>query len=167
MEKRISEKVNKHQDDFKSSLKSWIDTCQEIDITKKSEFLRFIYDFDKLQLTKEDFCKRRRCKSIVPHYQRCLAKRACNEQCTRKRKDDSDYCGTHDKNRPHGVVNFDEKPGPSLKKVEVWLQEIGGINYYIDNNNNIYKTEDIISNVNNPLVIAKYSLVDGVYKYNN
>ena len=45
----------------------------------------------------------------------------------------------------------------------VWPQEINGILYYIDNNNNIYKSEEIISNKINPNVIAKYKEEDGVY----
>jgi len=40
--------------------------------------------------------------------------------------------------------------------VEVFLQEIHGINYYIDKENNVYKTEDIISNAKNPNIVAKY-----------
>ena len=31
-----------------------------------------------------------------------------------------------------------------LKRVEIWLQEINGIIYYIDSNMNIYNTEDIL-----------------------
>ena len=30
--------------------------------------------------------------------------------------------------------------------------------YYLDNNENIYKSEDIISNKKNPLIIAKYKI---------
>ena len=42
-------------------------------------------------------------------------------------------------------------------KIEVFVQEIQGINYYIDKNGNVYKTEDIVSNSKNPLIIAKYN----------
>ena len=45
----------------------------------------------------------------------------------------------------------------------VWPQEINGILYYIDNYNNIYKSEEIISNKINPNIIAKYKLHDGIY----
>ena len=44
------------------------------------------------------------------------------------------------------------------KKVEVWVQEIKGISYYIDNVNNVYKPEDILSNIINPSIIAKWAL---------
>ena len=46
----------------------------------------------------------------------------------------------------------------TLKKVEVWIQEIHGINYYIDSNNNVYRPEDIITNKESPSVIAKWKL---------
>ena len=38
----------------------------------------------------------------------------------------------------------------------MWLQEIKGIKYYIDDNNNVYNNYDIINNVENPRIIAKY-----------
>ena len=120
----------------------------------------FIYDYNNLTLDKDDFSKRKRIKSHVPHYLRCMAKRANGEQCTRKKKDDSCYCGTHDKNRPHGVVDKDDENDVKLKKMEVRLQDINGILYYIDKFNNIYKTDDIIENKVNPSVIAKYRIDD-------
>ncbi len=45
-------------------------------------------------------------------------------------------------------------------KIEVWVQEIKGIHYFIDQNNNVYQTEDIISNKSNPDIIAKWVLND-------
>ena len=40
----------------------------------------------------------------VPSSERCMAKRANGEQCTRRKKQDSCYCGTHTKGTPHGTV---------------------------------------------------------------
>ena len=81
-----------------------------------------------------------------------------------KKKDDSNFCGTHDKNRPHGVVSDINMEQPLVKNY-VWIQEINGIHYYIDDYNNIYRTEDILENKNNPKVIAKYKIEDNLYKY--
>jgi hypothetical protein len=39
--------------------------------------------------------------------------------------------------------------------VEVIAHEIQGIIYYIDSNLNVYNTEDIFKNINNPRIIAK------------
>lgn len=167
MEKRVTCKINEYQDQFKSDIKDWIEQNSTIDFSSKSELLKFIYDYNSLTLEKEDFSKRKRVKSIVPHYLRCNAKRANGEQCTRKKKDDSCYCGTHDKNRPHGIITCGECNEETLTKMAVWPQEINGILYYIDDFGNIYKSEEIISNIVNPNVIAKYTLVNGVYSIIN
>lgn len=163
MEKRLVSKVSEYQDKFKLDIKGWVETNSSMDYPTKSELLKFIYDYDSLTLGKEDFTKRKRVKSIVPYYLRCNAKRANGEQCTRKKKDDSCYCGTHDKNRPHGIVECNECKEEKLTQTTVWPQEINGILYYIDDIGNIYKSEEIISNKINPNVIARYTLTDGVY----
>ena len=50
-----------------------------------------------------------------------------------------------------------------MKKKEIFLQEINGILYYLDHDNNVYNTTDIINNKINPSVFAKYDIVDGMY----
>ena len=167
MEKRVTNKINEYQDKFKADIKTWVENNDSIDFNTKSTLLQFIYDYNSMTLEKEDFSKRKRVKSFVPHYLRCTAKRANGEQCTRKKKDDSCYCGTHDKNRPHGVIECGECKEQELTKMSVWPQEINGILYYIDNYNNIYKSEEIISNKINPNIIAKYAVKDGVYSILN
>ena len=125
---------------------------------KSTQLLQYIYDYDRLSFNKEDFQKRKRVKNFVPVYDRCCAKRANDEQCTRRRKDSSEYCGTHVKGTPHGIVveNANEQQKNNTHKVEVWVQDIQGIVYYIDNSNNVYDTADIIKNQVNPKIIAKY-----------
>jgi hypothetical protein len=166
MEKRINDKVSVYVDTFKSTIKTYIEDNKNMQFDDKSELLKMVYDLDRLQITKEDFAKRKRSKSVVPYYNRCIAKKACGEQCTRKKQNESEFCGTHDKNRPHGVINSDA--GILTKKnveLEIWLQEINGIMYFIDKNNNIYKTEDIKENSKNPQIIAKYEKENDVYKF--
>lgn len=166
MEKRITNKVSQYIEIFKTDIKNKLEDDKELNYDFKSDFLKFIYDYESLNLNKEDFVKRRRIKSMVPSYMRCMAKRANGEQCTRKKRDGTCYCGTHEKSRPHGEIDND-KEEVKYKKVEIWLQEINGILYYIDSNNNIYKTEDIISNQINPSIHAKYNIVDGNYVFVN
>ena len=86
---------------------------------------------------------------------RCNAKRANNEQCTRRRKEGSEYCGTHVKGVPHGLVTADNM-NEHTTKLEVIATEIMGIVYYIDNNKNVYNTEDIMNQSQTPRIIAKY-----------
>jgi len=166
MEKRINDKVSVYVDTFKSTIKTYIEDNKNMQFDDKSDLLKMVYDLDRLQITKEDFAKRKRCKSVVPFYSRCIAKKACGGQCTRKKQTSSEFCGTHDKNRPHGVINSNANE-ESVKNIEleIWLQEINGINYFIDKNNNIYKSEDIIHNSKTPQIIAKYEKENDVYKF--
>ena len=164
MEKTINKKIETHQIDFKNQIKTWFETHQAciktIDVNGstdlKSEFLQFVFDSPSLAFDTEDFQKRKRVKNFVPIFDRCCAKRACNEQCTRRKKEGFEYCGTHIKGTPHGIVDAQNETKNTTQKVEVYAQDIQGIVYYIDKNNNVYQTEDIISNKINPKIIAKY-----------
>ena len=47
---------------------------------------------------------------------------------------------------------------PVNKKNSVWAQDIKGIMYYIDDNKNVYNTEDVMKNTPNPRIIANYNI---------
>lgn len=168
MERRVSKKIEKHQVAFKDAIKEWFET-NDVTLTRsaggdaRSDFLKFVYDYDGLSLTKEDFQKRKRVKNVVPHFERCTAKRANGDQCTRRKKDGCCFCGTHVKGTPHGVITSDGEASKGVVKIEVWVQEIKGINYYIDSNKNVYRAEDIIGNRSAPKVIAKWAMDSGEY----
>ena len=55
------------------------------------ESLKYIYDYERLTLNKDDFMKRKRVKNSVPFCDRCCAKRASGEQCTRRKKEEDEY----------------------------------------------------------------------------
>ena len=134
---------------------------QQVDSLFK-QIISFVYDYEKLKLTKEDFMKRKRVKNIVPAQHRCHAKRANGEQCTRKKKTGCDYCGTHTKGVPNSIMDDAANVSSSAMKVSqqnvnVWVQNIKGIEYFIDAKNNVYKHEDVIENTANPQIIAKCS----------
>jgi hypothetical protein len=156
MEKRLSKKAEIYISNFKDNIKE--KSCQLglIKNEQVNQLLQYIYDYERLSFVKEDFQKRKRVKNFVPIYDRCCARRASDEQCTRRRKEGSEYCGTHMKGTPHGIVDAQEEPKNNTQKVEVWVQEIQGIAYYIDKNGNVYQAEDIVSNIMNPKIIAKY-----------
>ena len=165
MERRLTKKCGDHLSEFKEGIKDWFDKngseiCGDCNT---QDFLKFVYDFDGLELTKEDFLKRKRVKSLVPQYERCTANRANGEQCTRRKQTGINFCGTHNKGTPHGVVSSNTQENTQYSKVEVFLKEIKGINYYLDGTSNVYKAEDILANKIDPAVIAHYKLVDGVY----
>jgi hypothetical protein len=50
-----------------------------------------------------------------------------------------------------------------MQKIEVWAQDIQGIIYYIDKMMNVYQAEDIVSNKQNPKIIAKYVKIGETY----
>jgi len=156
MERRLNKKVETYIGSFKDSIREKATQLGLNNDTKSTQLLQYIYDYDRLSFNKEDFQKRKRVKNFVPIYDRCCAKRASNEQCTRRRKEGSEYCGTHMKGTPHGILDVQNDNKVSTQKVEVWAQDIQGIVYYIDKFNNVYDTADIIKNQINPKIIAKY-----------
>ena len=162
MDKQINNKISIHIRDIVDHVDQYIKT-NTIDDNNKTNIVNIIKNFPELKLTSDDLQKKRRTKNQIPLYLKCNACRANGEQCSRRKRDNYDYCGTHEKNRPYGEYNNGENV-QTYKKVEVWTEDINGIIYYIDNNNNVYKTQDIISNVINPSVIYKYQYLDGVYK---
>tara|TARA_B100000161_G_C33343879_1_gene321395 strand:- start:27 stop:545 length:519 start_codon:yes stop_codon:yes gene_type:complete len=167
MERRITKKIDSHQVEFKNSIKEWITKSKGfalVDEKVLGEFMRYIYDYPSLKLEKTDFQKRRRVTNTVPLFERCNAIIAGGEQCTRRKKQNCKFCGTHCNKQPHGVINNEGKSIPQMKKVEVWVEIIKGIHYYIDANHNVYMPGDIISGSTKPRIIGKWKKnADGVY----
>lgn len=160
MERRLNKKLETYITTFKDNIREKATQLGLSSDGKSTQLLQYIYDYDRLSFNKEDFQKRKRVKNFVPIYDRCCAKRAAGEQCTRRKKEGSEYCGTHMKGTPHGIVDNSDEPKINTQKVELWAQDIKGIVYYIDKYNNVYDTADIIKNKVNPKIIAKY-LKDG------
>ena len=157
MEKRIKAKVDdyflKFKEDIKNCIVSKNDKCDISEL--QNELIKFVYAYEKLNLDKEDLQNAKELKILFLTMKDC-AKRANNEQCTRRRKDGEMFCGTHIKGTPNGIFNSEHEKKPSKKVVEVTVQDIKGIVYYIDEENNVYNTEDVIANKENPRVIAKW-----------
>jgi hypothetical protein len=95
---------------------------------------------------------------VLPSEQ-CGAKKSSGLQCTRRRKNAEKYCGTHMKGCPHGdISNNVNETAKTRYTVNVWMQVIDEIPFYIDDDRNVYQADDIISNKVNPRVIAKYEI---------
>ena len=163
MEKRLNRKVETYMSAFKDEIREKATQLGLSTDAKSAQLLQYIIDYDRLSFNKEDFQKRKRVKNFVPIYDRCCAKRATDEQCTRRRKVDSEFCGTHLKGTPHGIMESPNEQKMTTTKVEVWAQDIQGIIYYIDKANNVYETSDIIKNQVNPKIIAKYVQIGDHY----
>jgi len=163
MEKRIAVKIDAYCTEFKDDIINVV--SRQCDEQTLNILTNYINNYNNFNLTKEDFSKRKRVKNIVPFYDRCCARRANNDRCTRRRKDDCKFCGTHVKGQPHGIIdnNDDENTMAKFKKITVRQQDIKGIIYYIDDEQNVYNPSDIV-NGNAPRIIAKYvSHADGSY----
>ena len=164
MERRINKKIENYISEFKDNVKQ---KASEFGLTKDpnlTQLVQYIYDYDRLALGKEDFMKRKRVKNIVHLSERCCAKRANGEQCTRRRKDNTtEFCGTHLKGTPHGICDLEEDHKPKGIQIEVWAQDIQGIVYYIDKASNVYNMEDIMQHKINPKIIAKYVKIGDTY----
>jgi hypothetical protein len=156
MEKRLNKKAESYITSFKDGIREKVTQMGMTKDQQVNQLLQYIYDYDRLSFNKEDFQKRKRVKNFVPIFDRCCAKRASNEQCTRRKKEGCEYCGTHLKGTPHGIIDVQNEPKNNTQKIEVCAQDIQGIVYYIDKSGNVYQAEDIISNKVNPKIIAKY-----------
>jgi hypothetical protein len=159
MEKRLNKKLEQYILTFKTNIR---DKAVEMGLTNSNEvnqLIQYIYDYDRLTFETIDFQKRKRVKNFVPMFDRCCAKRATNERCTRRKKEGCEYCGTHMKGTPHGIVddNLNDNAPMTTQKIQVWAQDIQGIIQYIDNFGNVYQPEDILTNKINPKIIAKYT----------
>jgi hypothetical protein len=155
MEKRINKKIESYVTKFKDDLRGKLTSLNFDDKTKLNDLLEFLYDYERLSILKDDLVKRKRIKNSIPCVNRCCAKRANGEQCTRRRKENCEFCGTHSKGTPHGLVQTSENNENATQKLEVVAEEIFGIVYYIDKYNNVYKTEDILQGKENPEIVAK------------
>ena len=156
MEKRLNKKVELYFSQLKENIRNKMTEIDMLKMEEGNQLLQYIYDYDRLNLNKEDFMKRKRVKNSVVLSDRCCAKRANGDQCTRRRKDEDEYCGTHMKGTPHGIIEVGAQDKIVNQKIEVWAQDSQGIIYYIDKGNNVYQAEDIIVNKTNPKIIAKY-----------
>ena len=168
---------------FKESIKTWFETNKCTIISdehpasstynptnqNKSEFMKFVFDYNSItspSTTLKSEKKRRRNK--IPTYELCIANRANGEQCTRRKKisestdpsqDTYNFCGTHLKGTPNGIIKTASKPIVD-EKINIWVADIGGINYYIDNNHNVYHTDDVLKNKHSPRIISKWTKND-------
>lgn len=164
MRKKITAKVDEYMIDFKNSIKDYFQE-NNLKVTNNekedeiSDFLKFIYDYKSIEFNQDDFQKRKRIKNKVPDFNRCCALKSNGERCSRKVKEEGqcNYCGTHIKGIPYGSIlnSSAAQENHSEKKVEIWIQEVNGIEWYIDNELNVYDVNDIKNGSLNPKIVHK------------
>ena len=92
MDKKLNRRVEAYLTNFKNHMKELI-LKQDLDNEKATVLVEAIYNYERLEFTKEDVSKRKRIKNAIPGLNRCNAKRANGEQCTRKQKEGHTFCG--------------------------------------------------------------------------
>lgn len=157
MEKRLNTKLENYVSAFKREIVQQIQSGLSDD-----DLIQYVMEYQGITLEDTDFLKRKRSNNIVPVCEKCTAKRMNDTQCTRRKQGGTEFCGTHIKGTPYGVME-PSTTSPTIKQVEIFQQEINGILYYIDNEHRVYSMEDVLSNKTNPKVIASYLLTEGTY----
>ena len=185
MDRKLNKRIADYVSDFKKNIRNQALMIDFAEKEKIEQLIQYVYEYDRLVLSKEDVSKRKRIKNSIPSMNRCHAKRANGEQCTRKQKEGCMFCGTHEKGTPHGVVETNGtipihihdsseysmveygtgtiQQTNSVVVSEVFAEEIGGIVYYLDKYSHVFNTEDVLKNLENPRVVATYTYQDGVY----
>lgn len=181
MEKTINQHIDAYFSKFKNDIQLKSINLDFSEKDKMNELLEYVFEYEKHILPKEIFVKKTKAIpsqqssqssliSTVQEEERCVAMRKQGDRCNRKRTKGNMYCGTHcikhiqqgcglgqeicvssEGNMNQCVIsnNLDNV------HLEVIAQEIQGIIYYVDKDLNVYNTEDIFKNLNNPKIIAK------------
>jgi len=155
----INKSIETYTIQFKNDLQQKINVLElittqssESERTKIRELMEYIYEYPKLSLTKKDTVVNSPSSSSSQQNMYCVANRSDGIQCTRKKKKNCEYCGTHAKLEN---TNSMKSSIPQIKKMDVSAEEINGIIYYIDEYGNVYHTEDILEGKENPRIVGK------------
>ena len=94
-------------------------------------------------------------KNNICKSEQCLAKKANGSQCSRRKKFDHNFCGSHIKSLPYGMVdNYTEIGSNSSDNIdnnyiETWVDPILGSGYLVDKNNIVYT-----NNIDDPQIVG-------------
>jgi len=173
MRKHLKNKLDKYMNAFKNDIIQWAtkpqaslndsSNCMVMNSIHLSNFTKFVNNYESFNDVTVTAKKTHVGVGI------CNARRADGEQCTRRIQcnkldtKNSKFCGTHYKGIPYGEIE-NQVVQPVISKQCVYVVHINGIGYYVDDKDNIYKTEDVYNNVNNPAIIAvRTKTEDGEY----
>jgi len=182
MEKLVVTQTDQYFSKFKMDIQRKAIELSFDEKDKMNELLKFIFEYDKINFDKCLFSKKVKTGGSteetgvksppLPEEDQCMAiRKQGGVRCTRKKTKGQMYCGTHcnknDTVKPDIYGSLSESVNgedisttstndkKTAKMMEVVAHEIQGIIYYIDKDMNVYNTEDIFKNINNPRVIAK------------
>jgi hypothetical protein len=157
MEKRINSIAQNYLSKMKSDTVKYAQSLSAGRDEKVDAILQYVCDYNRLIVTAEDLAKRQRIKHVVPPELRCNGKRGAGNQCTRRKQEGKEYCGTHAKVN-YGVCEMSSaitESNPQTETLEVWCEEIKGIMYYLDKKGNVYDASDVVCNKLSPKILGR------------
>ena len=92
----------------------------------------------------------RKKNKIVSKVELCMARKADSCQCTRRRKDNTQYCGKHSGVLKFGRIDDEDKYSNTDQFIQCKPMQINGTDYLIDANRVVYT-----HNVDNPSIVGK------------
>jgi len=119
-------------------------------INKEKLFGKYLSEDIKFNVDLFQKRKRKQNKKLAEN-ELCMARKADNAQCTRRRKDGSEFCGKHCNNLKFGRFDDIEKYSNNDDYIKCESKQIDGHDYLWDKNTNIVYTYD----VDNPKIIGK------------
>jgi len=112
---------------------------------------------------KQEIKKRNR--KLPPKELQCKGRKSDFEQCTRKKKDNEDFCASHLKNLKYGSIDMENDD-----YIEMFEQEIDGKIYYLDNENNVYShcysSPTLLGTLVNDTISYKKNLIENNFENN-
>lgn len=174
MRKHLKNKLDKYMNAFKRDVIEWVVKNQGSDNDNSNHivmndmnmtnFTQFVNNYESFNDVTVPVKKTQTGVGI------CNARRADGEQCTRRiqckngtNTQGLKFCGTHSKGVPYGEIE-NQVVQPVFRRSYVYVENINGIGYYVDDKDNIYKSEDVYRNTNDPQIIAtRIKLPSGEY----
>lgn len=174
MRKHLKNKMDKYTNTFKRDVIEWVvknqgssnDNSNHMGMNdmNMTNFIKFVNSYEAFNDVTAPVKKTQSGIGI------CNARRADGEQCTRRIQCKNGtntpglkFCGTHSKGVPYGEIE-NQVVQPVIRRRYVFVENINGIGYYVDDKDNIYKTEDVYHNVNDPQIIGiRTKLPSGEY----
>jgi len=111
---------------------------------------------DEISKIGSKFGVKKRNRRVLPFEFQCMGRKLDGEQCTRGKRDNSQYCLSHEKKLPYGRIDepfkLKESKVRGRKKkdklndfIATHVEVLDGKNYLVDDNNFVYTF-----NINNP-----------------
>ena len=109
----------------------------------KTKYVDNSFDFSTMKKRK------RKQNKLLAKCELCMARKADGLQCTRRRKDDTEFCGKHASNLKYGRVDDEERN--NTNQIKCTLEKINGNSYLVDCVTKLVYTFD----TENPTVVGK------------